>query len=47
MLTATATPTVRDDISELLGLKSPRVYVTGFARENLRFGVVHAKSDRD
>ncbi len=46
-LTATATPTVRDDISELLGLKSPRVYVTGFARENLRFGVVQAKSDRD
>ncbi len=36
-LTATATPTVRRDIEELLGLQSPRVFVTGFARTNLRF----------
>ncbi len=46
-LTATATPTVRDDICELLGLQSPRVFVTGFARKNLRFSVLHAKSDRE
>lgn len=46
-LTATATPLVRDDIIELLGLKSPRTFVTGFARRNLRFAVVHAKSDRE
>ena len=46
-LTATATPTVRQDISELLGLKSPRVFVTGFARTNLHFGVTHAKTDRE
>jgi ATP-dependent DNA helicase RecQ len=46
-LTATATPMVRDDISELLGLKSPRAFVTGFARENLRFSVIQAKSDRE
>jgi len=45
-LTATATPMVRDDIAELLRLKSPQVFVTGFARTNLRFSVVHAKSDR-
>ena len=46
-LTATATPAVRDDISELLGLRTPRVFVTGFSRENLRFGVGHANSDRE
>ncbi len=46
-LTATATPAVRDDICQLLGLRNPRVYVTGFARENLRFCVSHVKSDRD
>ena len=46
-LTATATPTVRQDISEILCLKTPRVFVTGFSRKNLRFGVKHAKSDRE
>ena len=46
-LTATATPTVRRDIEELLGLKSPDVFVTGFARTNLRFSVSHTKTDRD
>jgi ATP-dependent DNA helicase RecQ len=45
-LTATATPTVRRDIEEMLGLQSPRTFVTGFARTNLRFSVSHAKSDR-
>lgn len=46
-LTATATPTVREDISQLLHLKSPRLFVTGFARENLRFAVEHCKGDRE
>lgn len=45
-LTATATPTVRQDVSELLGLDSPQIFVTGFARTNLRFGVTHCQSDR-
>ncbi len=46
-LTATATPTVREDISGLLGLKSPSVFVTGFARTNLRFNAAHNKNDRE
>ena len=46
-LTATATPMVRDDISDILRLKEPRVFVTGFARTNLRFSVTHAKSDHE
>jgi ATP-dependent DNA helicase RecQ len=46
-LTATATPLVRQDIGELLGLKSPHVFVTGFARPNLHFSVSHLKSDRE
>lgn len=44
-LTATATPTVRDDISELLKLKSPRIFVTGFARTNLKFAVESCNND--
>ncbi len=46
-LTATATPVVRDDIIELLGLKQPRTFVTGFARKNLRFSVAHVKTDQE
>ncbi len=46
-LTATATPTVRDDISRLLNLRSPQMYVTGFARDNLRFEVQQCKGDRE
>ena len=46
-LTATATPTVRQDICKLLALKSPKVFVTGFARTNLRFQVSHSKNDRE
>ena len=38
-LTATATATVRQDIVELLNLRSPRVFVTGFVRPNLRYEV--------
>jgi ATP-dependent DNA helicase RecQ len=46
-LTATATPHVRQDIQTILGMKSPLQFVTGFARENLRFSVEHYKSDRE
>lgn len=51
-LTATATPEVRDDIIEQLGLgkfgrKPPQVFVTGFARHNLTLGVMSAKSKND
>jgi ATP-dependent DNA helicase RecQ len=34
-LTATATPEVRDDIVQLLGLRAPYVVVAGFDRPNL------------
>lgn len=37
--TATATPEVRDDIVHHLGLRSPKVTVSGFARPNLAFSV--------
>ncbi|HEX2972991.1 MAG TPA: ATP-dependent DNA helicase RecQ, partial [Tepidisphaeraceae bacterium] len=36
-LTATATEDVRADIIRLLGLREPRVYITGFDRPNLRY----------
>ena len=38
--TATATDTVKDDIIRLLGLKNPKVFITGFDRKNLTFSVV-------
>ncbi len=38
-VTATATAQVRDDISRVLKLRSPKVHVTGFDRENLAYGV--------
>jgi len=34
-LTATATPEVRDDIVQLLGLRAPHVVVAGFDRPNI------------
>ncbi len=42
-LTATATPEVREDIIQQLGLENPEIVITGFARPNLQFGVIHAK----
>jgi ATP-dependent DNA helicase RecQ len=42
-LTATATPTVREDVVALLNLRQPKVFVTGFARPNLKFEVEYAK----
>jgi ATP-dependent DNA helicase RecQ len=38
-LTATATEEVRNDITRQLGMRSPHVTITGFARPNLRFEV--------
>ncbi len=46
-LTATATPRVRDDIVQVLGLKRPKQFMSGFARPNLHFGVVSRSSDRE
>ena len=45
-LTATATPEVRQDIIKQLDLKNPDVIVTGFARENIQFGVIHSSTNR-
>jgi ATP-dependent DNA helicase RecQ len=51
-LTATATPEVRADIVEQLGLgkfgrSEPDVFVSGFARHNLTLGVSHVKRKAD
>ncbi len=43
-LTATATPDVRADIARQLDLDDPRIFVTGFARENLEFSVALANN---
>jgi len=41
--TATATPRVREDILQTLGLKTPFVITTGFDRPNLYFAVKHPR----
>ena len=46
-LTATATPYVRTDIIQQLGLKSPQTFVSGFDRPNLSIEVVHTQRERD
>ena len=46
-LTATATPDVRGDIAKQLQLQEPKVFITGFARSNLRFEVVDSSGSRD
>jgi RecQ family ATP-dependent DNA helicase len=46
-LTATATPHVRADIIEQLGLKEPRAFVSGFDRPNLSIRVVHTLKERE
>ena len=48
-LTATATPDVREDIVRNLGLREPAVFVTGFARPNLRFEceTLHQGAEKD
>jgi ATP-dependent DNA helicase RecQ len=45
--TATATPEVRDDITELLGLDRPRVFVAGFDRPNIELHVQPVGGDAD
>jgi ATP-dependent DNA helicase RecQ len=45
--TATATPEVRDDIVELLGLASPRVVVAGFDRPNIELRVHPVAGDTE
>jgi ATP-dependent DNA helicase RecQ len=46
-LTATATEEVRRDIVRQLGLRAPRVLVTGFDRRNLVWHVLRAKGDSE
>ena len=51
-LTATATPEVRADIIEQMGLgqsgrKPPKVFVSGFARHNLTLAVTHTRTRAD
>jgi ATP-dependent DNA helicase RecQ len=46
-LTATATPYVRTDIIQQLGLKSPQTFVSGFDRPNLSIAVLHTQRERD
>lgn len=46
-LTATATPHVRADIMAILEMRQPREFVTGFARDNLRFSVQHCGGDQE
>jgi ATP-dependent DNA helicase RecQ len=46
-LTATADPRVRDDILQRLKLRDPEVHVAGFDRPNLRFEVVHVRSQKE
>ena len=45
--TATATPEVRDDIVQLLGLAAPQVLVAGFDRPNIHLRVEQVRGERD
>jgi RecQ family ATP-dependent DNA helicase len=46
-LTATATPAVRQDIAEQLGLRDPETVVTGFDRRNLHYHVIRTRNDAE
>jgi len=46
-LTATATPYVRADIIQQLGLTKPETFVSGFDRPNLTIDVVHTEKERE
>ena len=46
-LTATATPYVRSDIIQQLGLTQPRTFVSGFDRPNLSIEVVHTEKEKE
>jgi ATP-dependent DNA helicase RecQ len=43
--TATATPEVRDDITSLLGLRTPKLFVSGFDRPNIELRVLPVSGD--
>ena len=45
-LTATATPYVRSDIVQQLGLNGPETFVSGFDRPNLSIEVVHTEREK-
>jgi ATP-dependent DNA helicase RecQ len=45
-LTATATPYVRSDIIQQLGLEKPPTFVSGFDRPNLSIEVIHTERER-
>jgi len=45
-LTATATPYVRSDIVQQLGLNRPQTFVSGFDRPNLSIEVIHTEKER-
>jgi ATP-dependent DNA helicase RecQ len=46
-LTATATPYVRSDIIQQLGLNGPQTFVSGFDRPNLSIEVLHTQRERE
>jgi ATP-dependent DNA helicase RecQ len=46
-LTATATPTVREDIAKQLALKTPASFVAGFDRHNLTLRVLQCKNENE
>ena len=46
-LTATATPYVRSDIIQQLGLNKPQTFVSGFDRPNLSIEVIHTEKERE
>ena len=46
-LTATATPYVRSDIVQQLGLNEPQTFVSGFDRPNLSIEVVHTEKEKE
>ncbi|MDW7649744.1 MAG: DNA helicase RecQ [Bacillota bacterium] len=45
--TATATPEIKQDIINLLGLLEPNVFVTGFDRENLYLSVLRGENKKE
>jgi ATP-dependent DNA helicase RecQ len=46
-LTATATPYVRSDIIQQLGLNQPQTFVSGFDRPNLSIEVIHTEKEKE
>lgn len=45
--TATATEEVREDIHRLLALKAPKVFISGFDRENLKLDVIRSGGKKE